>query len=79
MEIIIVWGKVVGESWISRVLFVSFLGPEDRKHKPKQKEAQEAIAVNKWDCSIVGSNRSKTSWLLRRDYFHDIFYVISPS
>ena len=28
-------------------------GQEDLKHKPKQKEALEAIAVNKRDCSTV--------------------------
>ena len=26
---------------------------KNMKHEPKQKEALEAIAVNKWDCSIV--------------------------
>jgi len=46
------WSFLVKLLWISRVLFGTFLGAEDNKKlklKPKQKEAQGEIAVNKQD------------------------------
>ena len=48
------WSKTMNKPLVNWVkIFLRSKGKENSKHKPKQKEAQEAIAVTKRDCSIV--------------------------